>query len=72
MLLVRTFATKTSQFGYSGPSTDLIEHDDDLSALLADLGCTMTLDELRAMKEERFRDLGDKIASAGISTVELF
>lgn len=72
MLLVRTFATKTIQFGYSGPSTDLIEHDDDLSALLADLGCTVTLDELRAMKDERFRDLGDKIASAGISTVELF
>jgi hypothetical protein len=72
MLLVRRFATKTVQFGYTGPSSDLIEDEGALTALLSHLGCTTSLDELRVKRDERFRELEQKLSTAGISMTELF
>ena len=72
MLLVRRFASKTIQFGYSGPSADLIEDEDMLVALLAELGCSARLDDLRTRRDERFRDLEKRLLTAGISKDDLF
>jgi hypothetical protein len=72
MLLVRRFATKTIQFGYPGSSADLIEDDDALVALLADLGCATSLGELRVKRDERFSELEEKLSAAGISKNDLF
>jgi len=72
MLLVRQFATKTIQFGHPGPSADLIADNDALAALLADLGCTTPIAELRAKRDERFRELEEKLSTAGISSDNLF
>jgi hypothetical protein len=72
MLLVRRFATKTIQFGHSGPSADLVLDDAGLMALLSELGCRTSIDELRVKRDERFRDLEEKLSAAGISKNELF
>lgn len=72
MLLVRRFATKTVQFGYPGPSADLVDDDNELMSLLSDLGCTTPLDELRNKRDERFRELEEKLSAAGISKSDLF
>jgi hypothetical protein len=50
----------------------LIDGEQRLSALLTELGCSTPIEDLRTMKEARFRELGEKIASAGMSKAELF
>jgi hypothetical protein len=72
MLLVRRFATKSIQFGSSGPSADLVDDEDALLALLCDLGNTASLVDLRSRRDERFADLSSKLAEARINKSGLF
>jgi hypothetical protein len=72
MVLVRRFSTKTIQFGNSGPSTDLVRDETSLTELLSNLGCTKSLDNLRANRDLRFAELTAKLASSGIDISGLF
>ena len=72
MLLVRRFATKSIQFGSSGPSADLVDDEDALLALLSGLGNTASLVDLRSRRDERFADLSSKLAEARINKSGLF
>jgi hypothetical protein len=72
MILVRRFATRTIQFGHSGPSSDLVRDEDTLRTLLEELGSTSSLDHLRSNRDRRFADLTEKLSSAGISVSRLF
>jgi hypothetical protein len=72
MVLVRRFSTRTIQFGHFGPSADLIRDEDALQALLAELGSTKPIDDLRSNRDERFTELTEKLTSAGIDVSRLF
>src|SRR5215469_778184 len=72
MILVRRFATRVIQFSHSGASADIIDDDDRMHALLADLGCTGRLAELRSKRDARFTELGDRISAAGFVEGALF
>lgn len=72
MLLSHLFSIKAIEFGRLGPSASLIEDDNALTAFLADLGCTSSLDELRAKRLKRFKELKKELSAAGISCRHLF
>jgi hypothetical protein len=72
MILVRRFATKTIQFGSSGPSADLVHDEDGLRDLLAELGCTVSIQELRQKRDARFANLAEGLTESGMGRPELF
>ena len=72
MLLARLFSIKAINFDRQKPSADLIKDDSALVALLTDLGCTSSLDELRGKRDGRFNDLAKELSAAGISRDRLF
>src|SRR5258708_9228926 len=72
MILVRRFATRVIQFSRSGPSADIIDDEERMRTLLADLGCTTRLDQLTAHRDPRFDKLGEGIAAAGFVEGALF
>ena len=72
MTLARRFATKTIQFGSSGPSADLVHDEERLRALLDELGCATSIAELREKRDTRFRTLSDGLAEGGMGRIELF
>ena len=67
MILIRRI-----QFGHPGPSSDLVEDENSLRALLSELGCTTSLKDLRSNRDRRFADLGAKLTSSGIDISSLF
>jgi hypothetical protein len=72
MILARRFATRVIQFGRVGPSADMIEDDNMMLELLADLGCSTTLDELRSKRDARFAELSKRVSAAGLNDASLF
>lgn len=72
MTLVRRFSTRTIQFGHTGPSSDRVADEDSLVALLSELGCTTSLTDLRANRDQRFEELEARLVSADIDMTRLF
>jgi hypothetical protein len=72
MILVRRFSTRTIEFGHSGSSANLISDEEALQTLLTDLGCSISINDLRSNRDRRFAELTRKLASAGISVSHIF
>jgi hypothetical protein len=70
--LSRKTASSVVVFGDAGSGADGVDSDEEIVTLLADLGCDVSLTELRGQRDQRFAQFDQRMQEGRISSTDLF